>query len=119
MQIFYPFSIQVYPNSYPGQDPNDCPKKVDISKYFLNQKIFLYDFEDEFNFNSRFFPKCNNIKHPDTYGNFRESDVVQIKLHWFWKVSYLHHVQKNLILTSFFYNKVGFYVPTNQIFKTD
>ena len=28
MQIFYPYSIQKYPNKFPGQDSNDCPKSI-------------------------------------------------------------------------------------------
>ncbi|RWS20569.1 alpha-1:6-mannosyl-glycoprotein 2-beta-N-acetylglucosaminyltransferase-like protein, partial [Leptotrombidium deliense] len=30
MQIFYPNSTQLFPHSFPGEDPNDCPK--DMSK---------------------------------------------------------------------------------------
>jgi hypothetical protein len=30
--------------------------------------------------------KCQNAAHPDTFGNYRESKVVQIKHHWLWKV---------------------------------
>ena len=33
MQIFYPYSIQFYPNSFPGRDPNDCPEKIGKAKY--------------------------------------------------------------------------------------
>lgn len=28
MQIFYPYNIQLFPNIYPGQDPEDCPEKI-------------------------------------------------------------------------------------------
>lgn len=31
IQIFYPFSQQLYPNEFPGLDPNDCPR--DISRH--------------------------------------------------------------------------------------
>jgi hypothetical protein len=31
--------------------------------------------------------KCNNAVSFDTYGNYREAQIVQIKHHWFWKVS--------------------------------
>jgi hypothetical protein len=30
--------------------------------------------------------KCNNAGNFDTFGNYREAKVVQIKHHWFWKV---------------------------------
>lgn len=26
MQIFYPYSIQLNPNRFPGQSPDDCPR---------------------------------------------------------------------------------------------
>ena len=29
MQIFYPHSIQTHPHSFPGEDPNDCPRNID------------------------------------------------------------------------------------------
>lgn len=28
MQIFYPHSIQVYPDMFPGSDPKDCPQNI-------------------------------------------------------------------------------------------
>lgn len=28
MQIFYPHSIQTHPHSFPGEDPNDCPRNI-------------------------------------------------------------------------------------------
>jgi hypothetical protein len=28
LQIFYPYSLQLYPNQFPGDHPNDCPKNV-------------------------------------------------------------------------------------------
>lgn len=38
IQIFYPFSQQLYPDEFPGLDPNDCPRNLERHKY-LN-KIF-------------------------------------------------------------------------------
>ena len=32
LQIFYPYSMQLYPDKFPGQDPNDCPKSIDKAK---------------------------------------------------------------------------------------
>lgn len=29
MQIFYPHSIQTHPHTFPGEDPNDCPRNID------------------------------------------------------------------------------------------
>jgi len=28
MQIFFPYSLQQYPNEFPGEDPRDCPRNV-------------------------------------------------------------------------------------------
>lgn len=28
MQIFYPFSIQTHPHSFPGESPDDCPRDM-------------------------------------------------------------------------------------------
>ena len=28
LQIFYPYPIQIYPNEFPGEDPNDCPRNM-------------------------------------------------------------------------------------------
>ena len=73
MVIFFPFSMQLFPNSFPGEDPNDCPR--DISKAEAIAK------------------KCNNADHPDLYGHYREVKYVQIKHHWLWK---LHMVFKGI-----------------------
>ncbi|CAF0703814.1 unnamed protein product [Brachionus calyciflorus] len=69
LQIFYPFSLQLYSNKFPGDDPNDCPRA--ITKEKAKQL------------------KCNNADHPDTFGHYRESKIVQIKHHWFWKLNYI------------------------------
>ena len=67
IEIFFPFSMQLYHGAFPGEDPNDCPR--DISKQ---------DARDA---------KCNNAEHPDMYGHYREVKFVQIKHHWFWKLN--------------------------------
>ena len=35
LQIFYPYSIQLYPNEFPGQDPKDCPKTVEKAEWVV------------------------------------------------------------------------------------
>jgi len=35
MQIFYPYSMQVYPNEFPGEDPKDCPRNVNPDQLVL------------------------------------------------------------------------------------
>ena len=67
MQLFYPFSLQAYPNEFPGTDPKDCPR--DIKQ---QEAIAL---------------RCQNAEHPDTYGHYREAVYTQTKHHWFWKMN--------------------------------
>nr|XP_054765897.1 alpha-1,6-mannosyl-glycoprotein 2-beta-N-acetylglucosaminyltransferase-like [Lytechinus pictus] len=76
MQIFYPYSLQVYQNEFPGPDANDCPRDITLEKA---KKI-----------------KCNNWEHPDSYGHYREVRYVMTKHHWFWK---LQHVFSGLEAT--------------------
>jgi alpha-1,6-mannosyl-glycoprotein beta-1,2-N-acetylglucosaminyltransferase len=68
-QIFYPFSMQLSPDSFPGPDPKDCPRDISVKDA---AKI-----------------KCHNYKHPDTYGHYREARYTQTKHHWFWKGNHL------------------------------
>nr|XP_031847454.1 alpha-1,6-mannosyl-glycoprotein 2-beta-N-acetylglucosaminyltransferase [Nomia melanderi]XP_031847455.1 alpha-1,6-mannosyl-glycoprotein 2-beta-N-acetylglucosaminyltransferase [Nomia melanderi]XP_031847456.1 alpha-1,6-mannosyl-glycoprotein 2-beta-N-acetylglucosaminyltransferase [Nomia melanderi] len=67
MQIFYPHSIQTHPHSFPGEDPNDCPRNI--------RKEQALDIG------------CVNAKHPDLYGHYRESKFTQTKHHWWWKAN--------------------------------
>ncbi|XP_044583152.1 alpha-1,6-mannosyl-glycoprotein 2-beta-N-acetylglucosaminyltransferase isoform X3 [Cotesia glomerata] len=67
MQIFYPYSIQTHPNTFPGEDPNDCPRNID-----KKQALAL---------------KCINAQHPDLYGHYREAKFTQTKHHWWWKAN--------------------------------
>ncbi|VDM11946.1 unnamed protein product [Wuchereria bancrofti] len=69
MQIFYPYSIQLFPDVFPGRDPLDCPEKAN-----KQEAAFL---------------KCNNWKNPDKYGHFRVARLTQIKHHWWWKMNYI------------------------------
>ncbi|XP_026816319.1 alpha-1,6-mannosyl-glycoprotein 2-beta-N-acetylglucosaminyltransferase isoform X1 [Rhopalosiphum maidis] len=67
MQIFYPYSIQTHPVSFPGESPEDCPR--DISKSDAIKR------------------KCINAMHPDQYGHYREAKFTQTKHHWWWKAN--------------------------------
>ncbi|XP_054719136.1 alpha-1,6-mannosyl-glycoprotein 2-beta-N-acetylglucosaminyltransferase-like [Uloborus diversus] len=69
IQIFYPNSIQLHPNEFPGHDPNDCPRN-------MKREIALQQ-------------GCNNAKYPDLYGHYREAKFTQTKHHWWWKVNHL------------------------------
>ena len=66
VQIFYPFSIQLFPDSFPGSDPHDCPRDMSPEKAKT--------------------ANCLNARFPDTYGHYREASYTQTKHHWFWKV---------------------------------
>ncbi|XP_071521141.1 alpha-1,6-mannosyl-glycoprotein 2-beta-N-acetylglucosaminyltransferase-like isoform X2 [Panulirus ornatus] len=74
MQIFFPFSIQLHPFSYPGRDPRDC----------------------SWNVNRREGLRCLNQRWPDSYGHYREAAFTQIKHHWWWKI---HRVFEGLRIT--------------------
>lgn len=67
LQIFYPFSLQVMPTTFPGSSPNDCPRDAGKEKAIRM--------------------KCINAQHPDSYGHYREAIVTAIKHHWWWKVN--------------------------------
>lgn len=69
LQIYFPFSTQLYPNEFPGQDPRDCPR--DMSKDKAREA------------------QCLNAEHPDTYGHYRESFITQTKHHWWWKMHFV------------------------------
>jgi alpha-1,6-mannosyl-glycoprotein beta-1,2-N-acetylglucosaminyltransferase len=68
-QIFYPYMLQLFENKFPGKHPNDCPK---TAKKHEALKM-----------------RCNNAASPDSYGNYREYNIVQIKHHWFWKLAFV------------------------------
>lgn len=69
LQIFYPFSIQAYTKTFPGKDPNDCEKTMTKEQAIKS--------------------KCKNAYNYDSYGHYREHDIVQIKHHWFWKLGFV------------------------------
>ncbi|XP_029352192.1 alpha-1,6-mannosyl-glycoprotein 2-beta-N-acetylglucosaminyltransferase [Echeneis naucrates] len=69
LQIYFPFSIQLYPSEFPGQDPRDCPR--DISK------------------DNALKTGCLNAEHPDSYGHYREAHITQTKHHWWWKLHFV------------------------------
>lgn len=63
-QIYFPYSMQIYPDEFPGTDLNDCPR--DLIDTAIN---------------------CSNKAYPDIYKHYREAKFVQIKHHWMWKVT--------------------------------
>uniref|UniRef100_A0A3Q3XC81 Uncharacterized protein n=1 Tax=Mola mola TaxID=94237 RepID=A0A3Q3XC81_MOLML len=69
LQIYFPFSTQLYPTEFPGKDPRDCPR--DISK------------------DDAVKTGCLNARHPDSYGHYREPVITQTKHHWWWKLHFV------------------------------
>lgn len=69
LQIFFPFSIQLYPSEFPGNDPKDCPR--DLEK---KDAIKL---------------GCINAEYPDSFGHYREAKFSQTKHHWWWKLHFV------------------------------
>ncbi|CAN8005798.1 unnamed protein product, partial [Ixodes pacificus] len=67
MQIFFPYSTQLFPNQFPGRDPMDCSRDIGKEKAFQ--------------------VKCLNAKYSDSYDHYRESKFTQIKHHWWWKIN--------------------------------
>ncbi|KAB7495049.1 Alpha-1,6-mannosyl-glycoprotein 2-beta-N-acetylglucosaminyltransferase, partial [Armadillidium nasatum] len=65
MQIFFPFSIQLNPFSFPGRDPRDC----------LWNGTHLKN-----------VTKCLNLNWSDRFGHYRVASLTQIKHHWWWKL---------------------------------
>jgi len=66
LQIYYPYTIQAFPDQFPGKDPKDCPRDIGVVK------------AKEM--------KCNNYKHPDKFGHYREAKYTATKHHWWWKI---------------------------------
>lgn len=69
LQIYFPFSTQLHPTEFPGQDPRDCPR--DASRDDARRA------------------GCLNAEHPDSYGHYREARVTQTKHHWWWKLHFV------------------------------
>ncbi|XP_029454243.1 alpha-1,6-mannosyl-glycoprotein 2-beta-N-acetylglucosaminyltransferase [Rhinatrema bivittatum] len=69
LQIFFPFSIQLYPNEFPGNDPKDCPRDIEKSA-----AVKL---------------GCINAEYPDSFGHYREAKFSQTKHHWWWKLHFV------------------------------
>ena len=69
VQIFFPYSIQLHPDTYPGQSPFDCPRNMSRKRAET--------------------VNCTNNANPDRYAHYREAKYVQTKHHWWWKANYI------------------------------
>lgn len=78
MQIFYPYSIQLYSDEFPGTDRRDCSRDIERSEAIKSG--------------------CLNAFNDDTYGHYREAKFTQMKHHWWWKLNRIFdelHVTRN------------------------
>jgi alpha-1,6-mannosyl-glycoprotein beta-1,2-N-acetylglucosaminyltransferase len=62
LQIFYPHSIQLNPDTFPGTDKRDCPRDIEIDEA---RNV-----------------RCLNAEFADSYGHYREAKFTQMKHHW-------------------------------------
>ncbi|KAF7634250.1 hypothetical protein Mgra_00006327 [Meloidogyne graminicola] len=69
IQIFFPYTFQLFPNLYPGESPNDCPASSDKEKAAGTN--------------------CVGYEFPDVGGHYRNPKLTQIKHHWWWKMNFL------------------------------
>lgn len=69
MQIYFPFSLQLYPSTFPGESPRDCPRDITKLRAILTG--------------------CINGEFPDLYGHYREARYSQMKHHWWWKTNFV------------------------------
>lgn len=92
MQIFYPYSIQTHPHTFPGEDPNDCPRNIKKERFVQLARGYNYDvivmtFYRYSSSYSAMVKNCINAEHPDLYGHYREAKFTQTKHHWWWKAN--------------------------------
>ncbi|NXA35696.1 MGAT2 acetylglucosaminyltransferase, partial [Eudromia elegans] len=69
LQVFFPFSMQLYPREFPGHDPRDCPRDVGRAAALRLG--------------------CLNADFPDSFGHYREARFAQAKHHWWWKLHFV------------------------------
>ncbi|KAJ2952310.1 hypothetical protein O0L34_g4594 [Tuta absoluta] len=63
-QIFYPYSLQVNPKTFPGFEPNDCPYDMSITAALKKN--------------------CTGANTPDAQGYYRHPEKTETKHHWWW-----------------------------------
>lgn len=67
LQIFYPYSMQIYPNEFPGYQKGDCPRNLDM------------DTAKSLN--------CTGADTPDIHGLYRDPIQAQMKHYWWWTMN--------------------------------
>jgi len=69
VNIFFPKSVLFYKNEFPAASSDDCPTKIG------------FEGAEEAN--------CQNREWFDTFDNYREPHIVNIKHHWWWKLNFV------------------------------
>lgn len=67
LQIFYPYSMQIYPNEFPGYQEGDCPRNMDM--------------------NTARILNCTGANTPDIHGLYRDPLQAQKKHYWWWTMN--------------------------------
>ncbi|XP_063774940.1 alpha-1,6-mannosyl-glycoprotein 2-beta-N-acetylglucosaminyltransferase-like [Pseudophryne corroboree] len=68
LPIYFPYSLNFYPDEFPGSDPADCPRDMPKESAILKG--------------------CTNAQYPDSHGHYREAAFTQDKHHWWWKLHF-------------------------------
>lgn len=117
LQIFYPYSIQTHPNTFPGPSPNDCSRNMTIEEWVLLRYFrgggerFEIDESSHFKIFRVFLCRralkknCVNAEWPDMYSHYREAKFTQAKHHWWWKAN---RVFSQLEITRYHTGKIFF-----------
>lgn len=76
LQIYYPYSLQLHPDSFPGFTSGDCP-------YYVNLKLAE-------------FMNCTGVQSYDIHGRYRNPHLSEKKHYWWWTAN---QVFENLTCT--------------------
>ena len=67
LQIYYPYSLQMYPEEFPGYNQGDCPRYMD-----MNRAVSI---------------NCTGADTPDIHGHYRDPLQAQMKHYWWWTMN--------------------------------
>ncbi|XP_047984022.1 alpha-1,6-mannosyl-glycoprotein 2-beta-N-acetylglucosaminyltransferase-like [Leguminivora glycinivorella] len=95
MQIYFPYSLQLYPSEFPGFTPGDC-----VPDQSLSVAEYLH---------------CNGASNPDMHGRFRNPQDAEKKHYWWWTAN---HVFENLKIIDN-HNGVVIFIEHDYIFIDD
>ncbi|CAK5074057.1 unnamed protein product [Meloidogyne enterolobii] len=69
IQLFFPYTFQLFPNVFPGESPEDCSSTTNKEKAKGTN--------------------CLGEEFSDVGGHYRNPKLTQIKHHWWWKMNFL------------------------------